>query len=346
MMRNSEKLRRIGIYLGCALFSLNLILTGCGKEADETPAESTKEVSVAESNLKEASETETVEEKRKRFEELFVENNKLWNEYCAVLQEVAYYDTVNQAEIGENFQFVSARDKLEQTRDEKPLWLRPVKDFSVEQEETVEIPYVGDGALDEWIADLTEQNQTISEEKELLEKSRDALKSSYGVEMSLEGIDIAEDEPVVVDNDEAGSKSGNETNTGASGSGNSDKDNGQKSDDKSSSEKADSSSKKSGGYDTSMTIEEMLRKGGWNITSGSGDAVEATKKYGEDTITITTYGAEGGFNLSSYNDYGEYSGAWSGAGLDKQREIVAAILNNGIKYFYSHDFGLDWRSYY
>nr|WP_297708616.1 hypothetical protein [uncultured Butyrivibrio sp.] len=345
-MTNSEKLRRIGIYLGCALFSLNLILAGCGKEADETPAESTKEVSVAESNLKETSETETVEEKRKRFEELFAENNRLWNEYCAVLQEVAYYDTVNQAEIGENFQFVSARDKLELTRDEKPLWLRPVKDFSVEQEETVEIPYVGDGALDEWIADLTEQNQTISEEKELLEKSRDALKSSYGVEMSLEGIDIAEDEPVVVDNDEAGSKSGNETNTGASGSGNSDKDNGQKSDDKSSSEKADSSSKKSGGYDTSMTIEEMLRKGGWNITSGSGDAVEATKKYGEDTITITTYGAEGGFNLSSYNDYGEYSGAWSGAGLDKQREIVAAILNNGIKYFYSHDFGLDWRSYY
>ena len=320
-MTNSEKLRRIGIYLGCALFSLNLILAGCGKEADETPAESTKEVSVAESNLKETSETETVEEKRKRFEELFVENNRLWNEYCAVLQEVAYYDTVNQAEIGENFQFVSARDKLEQTRDEKPLWLRPGKDFSVEQEETVEIPYVVDGALDEWIADLTEQNQTISEEKELLEKSRDALKSSYGVEMSPEGIDIAEDELVVVDN-------------------------GQKSDDKSSSEKADSSSKKSGGYDTSMTIEEMLRKGGWNITSGSGDAVEATKKYGEDTITITTYGAEGGFNLSSYNDYGEYSGAWSGAGLDKQREIVAAILNNGIKYFYSHDFGLDWTSYY
>lgn len=74
----------------------------------------------------------------------------------------------------------AAEEKLNDTMETTPVRIREPQSFSAETEPE-EIPDIPDEELDDWIADLTEQNANIQEQLDLLTGSRDALKERYGV---------------------------------------------------------------------------------------------------------------------------------------------------------------------
>ncbi len=61
-----------------------------------------------------------------------------------------------------------------------PVRVREPQSFSVESD-TEEIPEIPDEELDEWITELTEQNESIKEELDLLAAKRDVLRGRYGM---------------------------------------------------------------------------------------------------------------------------------------------------------------------
>ena len=172
----------IAVYLMSVII---VTLTGCGKEKAQT-TEATEHVT----EVTEITEV-TPEQKSEHFNELYRENAVLWNDYNDILQEIAYYESVYHEEVAAQSEFMSAEDKLEQTREDNPLHFRPVKEFHTEVGE-IEVPDVADAELDKWISDLTEQNETIKEQTDLIIPTRDALKDKYGVVMNLDGLTIEE----------------------------------------------------------------------------------------------------------------------------------------------------------
>ena len=94
-----------------------------------------------------------------------------------------------------------------------------------------------------------------------------------------------------------------------------------------------------------MTCEEMFKKAGWTIASGSGDEVEAYKSFGEDTTRIYTYGSNNGITVQNESIYGELSGLYTWAEVPTQRMVVAYILNNGVSAFFFDGLGLDWTPF-
>ena len=161
------------LLLGGLVMTL-LVFAGCQKEP-ETAAPAVTETASTEAS------TDDTAAKRAQYEELMRENTSLWNTYHEVLQEIAYYDTLQQQETAKETTFVSAEEKLNQTREENPIYLRVDENFSAEPETEEVIPDIPDEELDAWISELTEQNQTISEQLSLLTLKRDALKARYGV---------------------------------------------------------------------------------------------------------------------------------------------------------------------
>jgi len=88
-------------------------------------------------------------------------------------------------------------------------------------------------------------------------------------------------------------------------------------------------------------IEEMLKLGGWNIISGSGNTVTAGISTGEDTYTIET--GEDTIRISSENIWGERSSLFASGAQSGIRDVVAYMVTNGPMSIYTAgDFGLWW----
>jgi hypothetical protein len=319
-----NNMKRIKLLILSGLVLGTLVFTGCGKEE----AESTEEPA-----LTEETKEETPVDKKAQYEELYRENAVLWNDYCDLLMEVSYYEAPYREEILKEDRYVPASEKLKQPASENPKWLRPVIDFSSEVGE-IEIPPLPESELDAAIAELTEQNATIKEETARLIPVRDSLKATYGLEMGIGDVEIAEPfEPV----DEAELNAENESARPFEAAGSSS--------DSGSSTKSAGASTGGGTYNTSMTCEEMFKKAGWTIEYGSGDDISARQQFGQDicSISATPYGITVQFESL---EYGELSGANAGCDTTKAREIVAYILNNGVNNFwYAGDFGLRWTPF-
>lgn len=155
-----------------------LAFTGCGEK------EKTEEGAVLATTeaAKMEAETENTADKRQQFEELMRENTSLWNTYHALLQEVAYYDVLQQDEVAAETSYKSAEEKLNETREERPLRFRPSASFEVAEATEEELPEIPDEELDQWIRDLTEQNDNIREQIEILEPKAEGLRERYGAE--------------------------------------------------------------------------------------------------------------------------------------------------------------------
>ena len=319
-----NNMKRIKLLILSGLVLGSLVFTGCGKEE----AESTEELA-----LTEETKEETPADKKAQYEELYRENAVLWNDYCDLLMEVSYYEAPYREEILKEDTYVPASEKLKQPASENPRWLRPVRDFSSEVGE-IEIPPLPESELDAAIAELTEQNATIKEETARLIPVRDSLKATYGLEMGIGDVEIAESFETI---DEAELNAENESarpfatagSTSDSGSGTA----------------ATGGSTGGGIYTTDMSCEEMFRKAGWTIASGSGDEVEAYKNFGEDTTRVYTYGSSGGITVQNESIYGELSGLYTWCEVSTQRMVVAYILNNGVSAFFFNGLGLDWTPF-
>lgn len=74
-------------------------------------------------------------------------------------------------------------------------------------------------------------------------------------------------------------------------------------------------------------IEEMLKLGGWNIISGSGNTVTARISTGEDTYTIET--GEDTIRISSENIWGERSSLFASGAQSGIKDVVAYMVTNG-----------------
>ena len=319
-----NNMKRFKILIVSGLVLGTLIFAGCGKEE----AESTAEPAVTEETKE-----ETPVDKKAQYEELYRENAVLWNDYCDLLMEVSYYEAPHREEILKEDTYVPASEKLKQPAADNPKWLRPVRDFSTEVGE-IEIPPVTESELDAAIAELTEQNSTIKEETDRLTPVRDALKATYGVEMSIGDVEISEPfDPI----DEEELKAENESARPFEAAGSSSN--------SGSGTKSAGASTGGGTYNTSMTCEEMFKKAGWTIASGSGDEVEAYKSFGEDTTRIYTYGSNNGITVQNESIYGELSGLYTWAEVPTQRMVVAYILNNGVSAFFFDGLGLDWTPF-
>ncbi len=319
-----NNMKRIKLLILSGLVLGTLVFAGCGKEE----AESTAEPAVTEETKE-----ETPVDKKAQYEELYRENAVLWNDYCDLLMEVSYYEAPYREEILKEDTYVPASEKLKQPAADNPKWLRPVRDFSTEVGE-IEIPPVTESELDAAIAELTEQNSTIKEETDRLTPVRDALKATYGVEMSIGDVEISEPfDPI----DEEELKAENESARPFEAAGSSS--------DSGSGTKSAGASTGGGTYNTSMTCEEMFKKAGWTIASGSGDEVEAYKSFGEDTTRIYTYGSNNGITVQNESIYGELSGLYTWAEVPTQRMVVAYILNNGVSAFFFDGLGLDWTPF-
>lgn len=319
-----NNMKRFKILIVSGLVLGTLIFAGCGKEEAE---------STAEPALTEETKEETPVDKKAQYEELYRENAVLWNDYCDLLMEVSYYEAPYREEILKEDTYVPASEKLKQPAADNPKWLRPVRDFSTEVGE-IEIPPVTESELDAAIAELTEQNSTIKEETDRLTPVRDALKATYGVEMSIGDVEISEPfDPI----DEEELKAENESARPFEAAGSSSN--------SGSGTKSAGASTGGGTYNTSMTCEEMFKKAGWTIASGSGDEVEAYKSFGEDTTRIYTYGSNNGITVQNESIYGELSGLYTWAEVPTQRMVVAYILNNGVSAFFFDGLGLDWTPF-
>ena len=321
-----NNMKRIKLLILSGLVLGSLIFAGCGKEETE----STAEPSATSQETKE----ETPVDKKAQYEELYRENAVLWNDYCDLLMEVSYYEAPYREEILKEDTYVPASEKLKQSASENPQWLRPVRDFSSEVGE-IEIPPVTESELDTAIAELTEQNATIKEETDRLVPVRDALKATYGVEMSIGDAEIAEPfEQISEEELRAENESARPFEAAGSSS------------DSGSGTKSAGASTGGGTYNTSMTCDEMFKKAGWKIVSGSGDDVEAYHSSGEGLMRITA-GSSGVIDFRNESIYGEISGISAYCSTAKQREIIAYIMNNGTQAFwYAGDFGVEWGTPY
>jgi len=173
-----NRMNKKGLLLLGGMLAMVSLYAGCGTDTKGAAPAVTEKISVetgTDANV------DGMAEKRTLYEELMRENTSLWNSYNEVLQEVAYYDTLQQQEVAKETTYVSAEDKLNQTREENPLRFRVEESFPSEPETEEVIPEIPDEELDTWISDLTEQNQAISEQLSLLTPRRDALKARYGV---------------------------------------------------------------------------------------------------------------------------------------------------------------------
>ncbi|MCR4754770.1 MAG: hypothetical protein K5868_04470 [Lachnospiraceae bacterium] len=317
-MNKMKIYKRLVITLCLMLVSI-MFFTGCGKK-DETveTAEKITETETAE---------ETPEQKRAHFTELYKENALLWNDYNDILQEIAYYESVYHEDLADQFKFKTAEEKLNQTREDNPLRFRPVKEFHTEVGE-IEIPEVTDAELDKWISDLTEQNATIKEQSDLLIPTRDALKDKYGVVMNLDGLTIAE-ETTETEEQEA-------------------TDAGKDKKDKGGESVKDSDKKSSDSVNVSAdgTVEQILKSGGWQITYGSGDFVEATKTFGDDEFYFSSqdFGGSVGLNVEIRSiSYGELSGMNTVTDIATARKVAAVAAKGNFNSVMNYP--IDWRFY-
>ena len=183
MMMNQRRKKGIGrraAFLGIITLAA-AFFAGCGKEAAAEMSVTETAVS-AETAADENGGAGSEVNQRQQYEDLMRENDALWKEYNAILQEISYYDVLRQDEIAGERAYKSAEEKLNETREERPLRFRPVQDFNVTDETEAVIPEIPEEELDQWIADLTEQNETIREQIGLIKGTRDALKERYGAE--------------------------------------------------------------------------------------------------------------------------------------------------------------------
>ena len=322
-MNKMKIYKRLVITLCLMLVSI-MFFTGCGKK-DETveTAEKITETETAE---------ETPEQKRAHFEELYKENAVLWNDYNDILQEIAYYESVYHEDLADQYEFKTAEEKLNETREDNPLRFKPVKEFHTEVGE-IEIPEVADAELDKWISDLTEQNATIKEQTDLLIPTRDALKDKYGVVMNLDGLTIA-DETDAPDNQEIAEAE--EANAGTDKS------------DESGKQVKDSDKKSSDSVYVSAdsTVEQILKSGGWQITYGSGDFVEASKTFGDDEFYFSSqdFGGSVGLNVEIRSiSYGELSGMNTVTDVATARKVAAVAVKGNFNSVMNYP--VDWRFY-
>ena len=110
------------------------VFAGCGKETEGATPASTETAAAQTPG------TDDTAAKRAQYEELMRENTSLWNSYNEVLQEIAYYDTFQQQDTAKETTYVSAEEKLNQTREENPIRLRVDVNFSAEPETEEVIP--------------------------------------------------------------------------------------------------------------------------------------------------------------------------------------------------------------
>lgn len=313
-VNKTKILRRLLISL-CLILVSAMFFSGCGKKkADKETTELTEE---------------TPEQKRAHFEELYKENAVLWNDYNDILQEIAYYESVYHEELADQFEFKTAEEKLNQTREENPIHLRPVKEFHTEVGD-IEIPKVTDAELDKWIADLTEQNATITEQTELLIPTRDSLKERYGVEMNLDGLTIADASTFVDPQEEAATEEADDKKDKTDAS----------------AKDTDKKSSDSGSASSDKTVEQILKAGGWSITSGSGDYVTATKVFGDDRFTYTSqdFGGSVGLNVEIYSiSYGELSGLNTVTDTTTARKIAGTVVKGD--FMSTMNYPVDWSVY-
>lgn len=307
----------------CMMLACVMTFAGCGKKKTEATE--------ATDNATEVSE-ETPEQKRAHFEELYKENAVLWNDYNDILQEIAYYESVYHEDLADRYEFKTAEEKLNRTREDDPLRFRPVKEFHTEVGE-IEIPNVTDAELDKWINDLTEQNATIKEQTDLIIPTRDALKDKYGVVMNIDGLTIA-DETAVPDEEEV--SEAEEANAGTDKSDNSSE----------SSTDSEKKSSDSGNVSADSTVEQILKSGGWTIVSGSGDFVEATKTFGDDVFRYSSqdFGDSVGLNFEIRSiSYGELSGMNTVTDVATARKVAAVAVKGNFNSVMNYP--VDWRFY-
>ncbi len=321
-MNKMKIYKRLVITL-CLMLACVMTFAGCGKKKMEATEATENAIEVSE---------ETPEQKRAHFEELYKENAVLWNDYNDILQEIAYYESVYHEEIADRYEFKTAEEKLNRTREDDPLRFRPVKEFHTDIGE-IEIPNVTDAELDKWINDLTEQNATIKEQTDLIIPTRDALKDKYGVVMNIDGLTIA-DETAVPDNQEIAEAE--EANAGTDKS------------DESGKQVKDSDKKSSDSVDVSAdsTVEQILKSGGWQITYGSGDFVEASKTFGDDEFYFSSqdFGGSVGLNVEIRSiSYGELSGMNTVTDVATARKVAAVAVKGNFNSVMNYP--VDWRFY-
>ena len=290
----------------CLIMLCAMAVSGCGKKQEENTVTDTANNS--KEAVAEAPKELTTEEKRAKFEELYRENAVLFNDYNDILQEIAYYESVYHQDIADQYEFKTAEEKLNETRQDRPLRYRPVKEFHTEVGEIV-IPNVADSELDKWIDDLTGQNATIKEETELIASHRDVVKDKYGVVMNLDGITIAKED---ADKTSTSDDSKSQTDQAVSADG---------------------------------TVEDIFKAGGWKI-AGSGDSIEATKVFGDDEFYYSSkdLGETVYLNVEIRSiSYGELSGMTVVTDAENARKVAAIVVNGDFNG--AMNYPLDWNFY-
>ncbi len=319
-----NRIKKTAVFI-CLITLCAMAVSGCGKKKADT-AETVEKITETDTA------EETPEQKRAHFEELYKENALLWNDYNDILQEIAYYESVYHEELADQFEFKTAEEKLNQTREDNPLHFRPVKEFHTEVGE-IEIPDVADAELDKWISDLTKQNGTIKEQTDLIIPTRDALKDKYGVVMNLDGLTIAEEATATVAQEATDAE---EADTGKDKK------------DKGGESAKDSDKKSSDSVNVSAdgTVEQILKSGGWKITYGSGDFVEATKTFGDDEFYFSSqdFGGSVGLNFEIRSiSYGELSGMNTVTDVATARKVAAVAVKGNFNSVMNYP--VDWRFY-
>lgn len=300
-----NRIKKTAVFI-CLITLCAMAVSGCGKKQEENTVTDTANNS--KEAVTEAPKELTTEEKRAKFEELYRENAVLFNDYNDILQEIAYYESVYHQEIADQYEFKTAEEKLNETRQDRPLRYRPVKEFHTEVGEIV-IPDVADSELDKWIDDLTGQNATIKEETELIASHRDVVKDKYGVVMNLDGITIAKED---ADKTSTSDDSKSQTDQAVSADG---------------------------------TVEDIFKAGGWKI-AGSGDSIEATKVFGDDEFYYSSkdLGETVYLNVEIRSiSYGELSGMTVVTDAENARKVAAIVVNGDFNG--AMNYPLDWKFY-
>ncbi len=300
-----NRIKKTAVFI-CLITLCAMAVSGCGKKQEENTVTDTANNS--KEAVAEAPKELTTEEKRAKFEELYRENAVLFNDYNDILQEIAYYESVYHQDIADQYEFKTAEEKLNETRQDRPLRYRPVKEFHTEVGEIV-IPDVSDSELDKWIDDLTGQNATIKEETELIASHRDVVKDKYGVVMNLDGITIAKED---ADKTSTSDDSKSQTDQAVSADG---------------------------------TVEDIFKAGGWKI-AGSGDSIEATKVFGDDEFYYSSkdLGETVYLNVEIRSiSYGELSGMTVVTDAENARKVAAIVVNGDFNG--AMNYPLDWRFY-
>ena len=300
-----NRIKKTAVFI-CLITLCAMAVSGCGKKQEENTVTDTANNS--KEAVAEAPKELTTEEKRAKFEELYRENAVLFNDYNDILQEIAYYESVYHQDIADQYEFKTAEEKLNETRQDRPLRYRPIKEFHTEVGEIV-IPDVADSELDKWIDDLTGQNATIKEETELIASHRDVVKDKYGVVMNLDGITIAKAD---ADKTSTSDDSKSQTDQAVSADG---------------------------------TVEDIFKAGGWKI-AGSGDSIEATKVFGDDEFYYSSkdLGETVYLNVEIRSiSYGELSGMTVVTDAENARKVAAIVVNGDFNG--AMNYPLDWNFY-